>query len=152
MLSNPTVWGRKESVMRGAKSKICLMLPFSAWSVQWAAVRAGTPPSSQSSFPKSRLLIEEAPTGSSQFRVGFFVPSPGDRIVLYAHSGGLWWLQPASSRPFTEIKPDLTWSSLIHLGDRYAALIVHASFTPVNKVQQLPVEGGTIRAIVEVPG
>src|SRR5262249_16157309 len=35
---------------------------------------------------------------------------------------------------------------------RYAALIVRASFTPVNKVQQLPAKGGPIRAIVEVPG
>ena len=47
---------------------------------------------------------------------------PGERIVVYAHSGGLWWLQPNSSRPFTEIKPDLTWKSIVHLGDRYAAL------------------------------
>src|SRR5450432_3921281 len=42
---------------------------------------------------------------------------PDQRIVLYAHSTGLWWLQPASSRPFTEIKPDRTWQSIVHLGD-----------------------------------
>jgi hypothetical protein len=30
---------------------------------------------------------------------------PDQRIVLYAHSGGVWWLQPTISHPFTEIKP-----------------------------------------------
>jgi hypothetical protein len=77
---------------------------------------------------------------------------PGDRVVLYAQSDGLWYLQPASSRPFTEIKPDLTWNSLIHLGDRYGALLVHPSYTPVNRVPQLPTKGGPIAAVVEAPG
>ena len=77
---------------------------------------------------------------------------PGERIVLYAHSGGVWWLQPATARPFTQIGPDLTWKSIVHLGDRYAALIVAASYAPVNKIQRLPGKGGPISAIVEVPG
>jgi hypothetical protein len=32
---------------------------------------------------------------------------PDHRIVLYAHSGGLWLLQPTISHPFTDIKAEL---------------------------------------------
>jgi len=103
-------------------------------------------------FSKVPVADRGGPDGFEPIQGRVLRAEPGDRIVLYAHSGGLWWLQPASSRPFTEIKPDLTWSSLVHLGDRYAALIVRASFTPVNKVQQLPAKGGPIMAIVEVRG
>lgn len=76
----------------------------------------------------------------------------GQRIVLYANSFGIWYLQPASSRPFTEIKPDLTWESMIHLGDRYAALLVAGNFTPPNKMQDLPPKGGPVLAISTVSG
>ena len=92
------------------------------------------------------------PDGFEPFQGHVLHAEPGQRIVLFAHSAGLWWLQPASSRPFTEIRPDLTWKSLVHLGDRYAALLVDPSFKPVNKLQRLPASGGAISAMVEVPG
>jgi hypothetical protein len=58
----------------------------------------------------------------------------------------------ASSRPFTEIKQVLTWESVIHLGDRYAALLVEPGYIPPNKMPELPTKGGSVLAIITVPG
>jgi hypothetical protein len=77
---------------------------------------------------------------------------PDQRIVLYAHSGGVWWLQPTISHPFTEIKPNLTWQNFVHLGDRYAALLVSTSFNPGSRLQDLPAKGGTVLGIATVSG
>ena len=33
---------------------------------------------------------------------------PGERIVLYSHSG-IWWIQPFVGKPNTEIQPDSSW-------------------------------------------
>jgi hypothetical protein len=49
---------------------------------------------------------------------------PGQQIVLYARSEGLWWIQPFSNRPFTKIQGDSSWKSQTHLGTEYAALLV----------------------------
>ena len=138
--------------MRGARSEVCVVLLLSC-SVCSIGCRSHWSSSEQPIlFSKVPVADRGGPDGFEPIQGRVLRAEPGQRIVLYAHSGGLWWLQPASSRPFTEIKPDLTWNSLVHLGDRYAALLVHTSYTPVNRVQQLPAKGGTISAVVEVPG
>ena len=48
---------------------------------------------------------------------------PEQRIVLFAKAG-IWWVQPTRDEPFTPIQPDSTWTSSIHLGTDYAALLV----------------------------
>lgn len=103
-------------------------------------------------FSKVPVADRGGPDGLEPIQGHVLRVKPGQRIVLYAHSTGLWWVQPTSSRPFTDINPDLTWKSIVHLGDRYAALIVDGSYAPVNKLQQLPATGGPIFAIVETPG
>lgn len=138
--------------MRGARSDVCLVLLVSC---AVCSIHCGSHGSSSEQpivFSKVPVADRGGPDGFEPIRGRVLHAEPGDRIVLYAHNAGLWWLQPASSRPFTEIKPDLSWNSIIHLGDRYAALIVHPSYTPVNKVQRLPAKGGVILAVVEVPG
>ena len=92
------------------------------------------------------------PDGMDSIQGNVLRAKPGQRIVLYAQSAGTWWLQPSSSRPFTEIKPDLTWQSVVHLGDRYAALLVDNAYAPANKLKQLPIRGGLVTAIATVPG
>src|ERR1700752_2223376 len=38
---------------------------------------------------------------------------PGQKIVLYARSGG-WWVQPLANEPFTAIEGDATWHNSTH--------------------------------------
>ena len=75
--------------------------------------------------------------------------SPQDyKIVLYAHTD-CWYVQPHEDATFTNIQSDGTWSNWTHLGHRYAALLVRASFRPESKIQSLPDKGGDIIAVVE---
>src|SRR5262245_41875677 len=73
---------------------------------------------------------------------------PNQRVVVFARSGGVWWVQPFRSRPFTEIEGGATWKNSIHLGTEYAALLVDADFRPPGTVQTLPERGNGVAAIV----
>lgn len=75
----------------------------------------------------------------------------GQRVVLYAKSG-IWWVQPLSSKPFTNIEPDSTFSSPTHLGTDYAALLVDPEFAVAKKTDALPAVGGAVKAIALSPG
>ena len=74
------------------------------------------------------------------------------RIVLFARSDQGWWVQPFRSRPFTDIAPDATWKSEIHLGQEYAALLVDADYRPPATTESLPEPGGGVVAVTRVPG
>jgi hypothetical protein len=76
----------------------------------------------------------------------------GERVVLYCFSQGSWWVQPFISHPFTEVAEDHSWQSSIHLGERYAALLVDAAFKPPAKIRALPSKGAGVRAIAIVAG
>lgn len=73
------------------------------------------------------------------------------RIVLYARSGA-WYVQPYADQPFTKIQPDLTWTSVTHLGTEYAALLVEPGYVPETSTFVLPGEGGGAVAVVVVEG
>lgn len=49
---------------------------------------------------------------------------PGARIVLYAHSQTLWWVQPFRAHQYTQLASDGSWENKTHLGAEYAALLV----------------------------
>ena len=76
---------------------------------------------------------------------------PGQRIVLFAKAG-IWWVQPTRDEPFTTIQPDSTWTSSIHLGTEYAALLVEPGYRPPPRIKDLPVEGGGVIAVKTVAG
>ena len=76
---------------------------------------------------------------------------PGEQIVLYAHSG-IWWIQPFTNQPFTEIQPDSTWKNSIHLGTEYAALLVAPGYHPESKLATLPQEGNGVVAVTIASG
>ncbi|HEX6731186.1 MAG TPA: hypothetical protein VF074_14275, partial [Pyrinomonadaceae bacterium] len=76
---------------------------------------------------------------------------PGQRIVLFAKAG-TWWVQPTIAEPFTTIQPNSTWTSSIHLGTEYAALLVGPGYRPPPKLDVLPSEGGEVVAVKSVPG
>lgn len=76
---------------------------------------------------------------------------PGQRIVLYARSGK-WWIQPLVNHPFTELRPDGTWTNATHLGTEYAAVLVEAGYHPKPLIDVLPEPAGEVLAVVSAPG
>ena len=76
---------------------------------------------------------------------------PGQKIVLYARSGG-WWVQPLANEPFTAIQGDATWHNSTHLGTEYAALLVDADYRPPARADVLPEAGGSVVAVATVKG
>jgi hypothetical protein len=76
---------------------------------------------------------------------------PGQKIVLYAHSG-VWWVQPTTAEPLTDIQPDSTWKNTTHLGTEYTAMLVDAKYQPAARVNPLPAIGNGILAMTTVPG
>lgn len=77
---------------------------------------------------------------------------PNQRVVVFARSGGVWWVQPFRSRPFTEIAADATWKNSIHLGTEYAALLVEADYRPPGTTDALPERGGSVVAVTKIGG
>ncbi len=76
----------------------------------------------------------------------------GQRLVIYSKSGGLWWLQPLLTSPFTAILPDQVWRNETHLGTEYAVLLVDSSFHPAAILSQLPKRGQGIAAVAATRG
>jgi hypothetical protein len=77
--------------------------------------------------------------------------SPGQQIVLYAR-GGIWWVQPWSAQPSTNILPNGTWKNSTHLGTEYAALLVDARYRASPKLNDLPDRGNGVIAVAVVKG
>jgi hypothetical protein len=77
---------------------------------------------------------------------------PDQRIVLYAKSGRVWWLQPVVAQPLTTVAANSTWHNTIHLGLEYAALLVDQGFRPLATMESLPERGGAVLAIAIVKG
>lgn len=76
----------------------------------------------------------------------------GQRLVIYSKSGGLWWLQPLLTSPFTAILPDGIWRNETHLGTEYAVLLVDPSYQPVAVFDRLPQRGRGVAAVAVTPG
>ncbi len=76
----------------------------------------------------------------------------GQRIVLFARDGVMWWVQPMSNQPFTPIDSDFTWQGATHLGTEYAALLVEEGYAPPSITDTLPGQGGKILAIAKTAG
>jgi len=76
----------------------------------------------------------------------------GQRLVLYSRSGGLWWVQPLPTSPFTTILPGGVWRSELHLGTDYAVLLVDALYDPSPVLAQLPQRGKGVAAFAVTHG
>lgn len=74
-------------------------------------------------------------------------PAPGERIVLYAKAGSVWWIQPLATQPFTPIASDSTWKTSSHLGTEYAALLVDPGYQPALTLKALPPKGAGVVAV-----
>jgi len=77
---------------------------------------------------------------------------PGQQIVLYAKSDGLWWVQPSTDRPFTNIEAGAWWKGSTHLGSDYAALLVEPGYTPSDTTEALPSSGAGVVTVAVTKG
>jgi hypothetical protein len=77
---------------------------------------------------------------------------PGQRIVLYAKTDGRWGLCQQSDQPFINIESDGRWKASIHLGLRYAALLVDPTYDPPQQTESLPTVGSGVVALAVVNG
>jgi hypothetical protein len=77
---------------------------------------------------------------------------PGQNMVVYSKTGGLWWLQPRLSSPFTPILPGGVWRNEVHLATDYAALLVDSSYHPAPVLAELPKVGRGIETVAASPG
>jgi signal transduction histidine kinase len=76
----------------------------------------------------------------------------GQQIVLYAKAGGLWWVQPFTVRPFTNIQADSRWKGSTHFGTDYAALLVDPGYVPPDTAEALPSLGAGVVAVAITQG
>jgi hypothetical protein len=77
---------------------------------------------------------------------------PGLRIVLYARTSNIWWVQPFRRYPYTEIAGDGSWENMTHLGSEYAALLVAPGYQPPAKIPVLPAVNGSVLRIATTKG
>src|SRR5580698_5106100 len=77
---------------------------------------------------------------------------PGQNMIVYSKTGGLWWLQPRLNSPFTPILPGGVWRNEVHLATDYAALLVDSSYHPAAVLTELPKVGRGIVAVAASPG
>jgi hypothetical protein len=73
---------------------------------------------------------------------------PGERIVVYAKAGTVWWIQPLATHPFTSIASGDSWKTSTHLGSEYAALLVDPGYEPPLTLKALPPTGNGVSAVV----
>ena len=78
---------------------------------------------------------------------------PGERIVVYAKAGAVWWIQPLATQRFTNIASDGTWKTSTHLGSEYAAILVDPEYQPSSTLKALPRTGsGVVAEVSKVVG
>src|SRR3954468_20866900 len=77
---------------------------------------------------------------------------PGQRIVLYASTDGRWGVCRQSGQPSTNIESDGRWNASVHLGIRYAALLVDPTYNPPEQTESLPIVGNGVVALAVVNG
>ncbi len=77
---------------------------------------------------------------------------PEQQLVVYSKTGGLWWLQPLLTSPFTAILPDGVWRNEAHLGTDYAVLLVEPAYHPEAVLDQLPHVGRGVVSVAFTPG
>jgi len=126
---------------------------------------AAAEPSTRPSPTKPRVTVTRVPPvgsgptsrGDIAGRVEGVAEPDQYKIVLYAHPADDWWyVQPlretadAPGGADTRISPDGAWNNWTHLGLRYAAMLVKASFKAPDRALTLPTVGGDVLAIDEV--
>jgi hypothetical protein len=123
----------------------------------WPLVGQAQSPAKPGSTAEPTITITEVPrAGGGEGRME---PIAGtvqgtdvtrSRVVLFSYTDR-WYVQPFVAAPFTDIKPDGTWTSRIHLGTEYTAVLVDASYKAPATTFTLPKLGEGVLAITRVP-
>ncbi len=74
----------------------------------------------------------------------------GQQIVLYARSEGRWWRQSPPLADRSHAVKVYEWTSQIHPGTDYAALLVEAGYAAPLSTESLPGRGGAVAAVATV--
>src|SRR5690348_126255 len=124
---------RRELLRRGSAAAslagLSLLLPAVVRATEGPAVRiiqaprAGAGPESQGEIQGE---VSGAGKDFSQLRV-----------VIYALSDK-WYVQPVVEAPLTSLNASGRWRATIHLGTRYAALLVRPGYRPPSTTMALP--------------
>jgi hypothetical protein len=69
------------------------------------------------------------------------------KVVVYAHAGDSWWVQPYADAPMTHIGKDGKWRTVTHGGHQYAALLVKKEYHPDAITRTLPATDDDVVAI-----
>jgi hypothetical protein len=119
-------------------------------------LRTSIPPAAAGGLGQPMVAITEVPPpggGPSTLRRIAGVMSGADprqtRVVIYALTDK-WYIQPFTG-VLTSINNQGKWSNRTHLGNVYAALLVHRTYVPPATTTQLPALGGAVLAIAAVP-
>jgi hypothetical protein len=140
-------------LLRTRNSSLCIALAISA--IFLAA--CGTCPQAPAGASISILAPARAAAGGTtetdeiSGAVKGVTPASA-QVVIYAHAGDRWWIQPFEDAPFTAITPKLEWTSRTHFGFEYAALLVSRSYSPPKQPRQLPQIGGCVWAVDTAKG
>lgn len=108
---------------------------------------AGKPTIKLTEVPK----IEPGPDQTAEIKgkVSGLESFKGYRVVIYAKGGTSWWVQPTAASPLTEIGDDGEFTSDIHGGTEYAALLVKDGYKPKAQTDSLPAKGGDVLDITK---
>ncbi|PWU19832.1 MAG: hypothetical protein C5B50_05230 [Verrucomicrobia bacterium] len=137
----------KQSAMLRAVAAACVCLLFTPGPAP-AQSDAG-----KVSKPTIKLLtVPKIPPGPEKTaeiagKVSGVSPLKDFRVVIYSKSDH-WYIQPAKDNPYTEIGDEGEFSTDIHGGTEYAALLVKPSFKPEAQIDHLPRVGGEVLALV----
>jgi len=113
---------------------IVLLLGYLGWA-HFRETEETTPEISITSVP-----VAEAGTMATRPLQGFVrAKNPQKyKVVLYTLGGDIWWVQPFTTAPLTDVGPDGHWERETHGGTAYAALLVNASYEPEPKLAIIP--------------
>jgi hypothetical protein len=77
--------------------------------------------------------------------------APEYRVILYSFTDH-WYIQPEVAHPYTLIDANGRWAANVHLGSRYAALVVRSDYQPTARTGELPRPGDDVLAVTEIDG
>ncbi len=122
--------------------------------------RSNASPTSTVSTQEARIVITEVPpydpVGDRNSQAHIAGKVLGARpenysIVIYSLTT-VWYVQPATIDPKTQIGPDGTWRADIHTGTRYAVLLIPQTYEPPDKTSQSPTRLSGVVASEEIEG
>jgi len=101
-----------------------------------------------------RIVVKEVPPSGAgpdtwgEIKGNVFGANPAKhRIIVYAGTD-IWYVQPYENNYYTRINSDGTWKTGIHLGNRYAVLVVDKDYKAKTRTGELPEVGGKVLAIL----